>query len=284
MNWWIAIGSFLVAGACVLLLWRYADIRAERRLSTRLLREAGPAGPTFDAAVLDGLPEVARAYFEFTIAPGTPLVSIVQLEMSGRLGLGSRARPGYMQMRAHQILSPMSGLLWRVRAGAISGSDAFSQETSWTRFWLFGLIPLVHTSGTADHYRSAFGRLVSESAFWMPSSLLPGRQVFWESAGDNVARVTLSRGGLSQSIDLTLEADGRPSSVVFQRWSNANPGKVFQEQPFGGYLSDFRDVGGYRIPMHVEGGNHFGTPEYFPFYIAEVTSVRFPQLTRGGSS
>jgi hypothetical protein len=36
-------------------------------------------------------------------------------------------------------------------------------------------------------------------------------------------------------------------------------------------------VGGYgfRLPTHVEAGNHFGTDHYFPFFVADVRDVAF---------
>ena len=181
-------------------------------------------------------------------------------------------------MTAHQILAPPKGLLWRLHAGPISGSDGAMPDASWTRFWLFHLIPIVRVSGNPDHHRSAFGRVVSEGAFWVPASLLPSNTVSWASVSENTARATVSYGGYSQSIDLTVEADGQPSRVVIQRWSNENADKMFREQPFGGDLSDFREIGGYRLPMRVEGGNLIGTEDYFPFFKAEVQSIRFPQL------
>ena len=52
--------------------------------------------------------------------------------------------------------------------------------------------------------------------------------------------------------------------MSFQRWSNANPEKVYRLQPFGAVMSDFREVGGYRLPFRVEAGNMFGTDELFP--------------------
>lgn len=274
----IALG-LLALGVLGLSLWRYSDVRAERAAWNELLSRAGTVGQRFDPAVLDGLPELARAWFKFTIAPGTPLVSIAEIDMKGQLGLGTSAKPGYAAMQAKQILFPPQGLVWRLRTGAISGSDGITPETSWTRFWLFGLFPVARVSGTPDHHRSAFGRLVAEGAFWMPSSLLPGRHVVWESVGENVVRASITYGNYSQSIDLTIEPDGRPSRIVLQRWSNANAQKVYREQPFGGYLSNFQLIGGYRLPMHVEGGNYIGTDEYFPFYKAEVQAIRFPQLT-----
>lgn len=60
------------------------------------------------------------------------------------------------------------------------------------------------------------------------------------------------------------------------RWSDANPEGRCRLQPFGGYLSDFREVQGFRIPFKVEAGNMFGTDEYFAFFKARVTAVRFP--------
>jgi hypothetical protein len=35
-------------------------------------------------------------------------------------------------------------------------------------------------------------------------------------------------------------------------------------------------VGGYRLPFRVEAGNMFGTADYFPFFLADVTEIRFP--------
>jgi hypothetical protein len=54
-------------------------------------------------------------------------------------------------------------------------------------------------------------------------------------------------------------------------------GREYRIQPFGGTLSDFREVQGYRLPFRVEGGNMFGTGAYFPFFRAEVAAIRFPR-------
>lgn len=140
------------------------------------------------------------------------------------------------------------------------------------------LVPVARIAGNPDHHRSAFGRVVAEGAFWVPSSLLPGDHVTWEEVDERTARAIVSYGEYSQSVELAIEADGRPSQVVIQRWSNENADKEFREQPFGGYLSDFREVNGYRLPMRVEGGNLIGTGDYFPFFKANVRDIRFPQL------
>lgn len=264
--------------------WRIADLLVERRQWRKLVQRAGSAGPRFEPATLAGLPEPAQRYLRYSIAPGTPRASIAEIAMAGRLGLGTKQNPRYRPMTARQILAPPHGLVWRVRAGAISGSDAVTPDTSWTRFWSLQLIPVVRVAGSADHHRSAFGRVIAEGAFWLPSSLLPGEGVAWEPVDGSTARATVTYGSHSQAVDITVEADGRPSRVVIQRWSNENADRVFREQPFGGYLSGFRDVAGYRIPTRVEGGNLIGSDDYFPFYQAEVQTIRFPQMADPGAA
>jgi hypothetical protein len=83
--------------------------------------------------------------------------------------------------------------------------------------------------------------------------------------------------GLEQTVDMTVDSLGRPIQVVFPRWSNANAQGEFKLQPFGGYLSEFKDFNGFQLPTRVEAGNFFGTKEYFPFYRVNVTDIRFPQ-------
>jgi hypothetical protein len=63
--------------------------------------------------------------------------------------------------------------------------------------------------------------------------------------------------------------------VVIPRWSDANASKTYRIQPFGGYVSDFREFQGYTLPTKIEGGNFIGTEEYFPFYKAAIDDIRF---------
>lgn len=274
--------ALLLAGALLigaLMLLARLDRRADRIEWSRLAA-LQPAFPeSFTAEMVAQLPEPARRYFTFAILPGTPLWRVAEIEMRGRLGLGDRADPRYQPMQARQILAAPEGLIWLLRTGGsmpVSGSDS----ARWTRFRLVGLVPIARAGGSADFARSAFGRVVAEAAFWTPAALLPGPGVAWEMVDADTARVTVRHADLEQAVDITVDPEGRPRSVVLQRWSNANPDKVFRLQPFGGTLDDFREVGGFRLPFRVEGGNFFGTDAYFAFYIAEVSSITFPRAAR----
>lgn len=264
----------------VLLGLRWMDAHRDKTTWRDLTIKAGGSTGRYDPHIVRDLPEPAQRYFNYSIAAGAPLVPAVELVMRGELGLGSIEHPRYAPMRARQILAPPHGLVWRVRAGSIGGSDGAIDRRSWTRFWLFGFIPIVRVGGDEDHYRSAFGRVIAEGAFWTPAMLLPGNHVRWEAVDENTARATVARGSFDQVVDLTVAADGQPQHVVISRWSNENAERAYRLQPFGGYLRDFREFEGYRLPTVVEGGNHFGTDRYFPFFKAKVTELRHLGVSR----
>ncbi len=277
----LILSALLLLAVACLYLWRLMDHRTDRIEMERLL-ETQPLDPEkFDSRMLAGLPGVARRYFEFTILPGTPLHTAAHIFMTGQFSLGTKDAPAYLNMIADQVLAAPIGFVWKMTAKnglmQISGSDS----ASWTRFWVMGLIPVTRMGGNRDHARSAFGRYVAEAVFWTPAALLPGPGIRWEAVDGQTAKVVISHGELEQAVYLTVDKEGRPIKVSFPRWSNANPEKVFRIQRFGGYLSKYREFQGFRLPTHVEAGNHFGTDNYFPFFIVDVSNIRFPIITGG---
>lgn len=267
--------SSLFLAALALGTWRRLDHGADRAAMQRLAA-AQPAAPArFDPAMIADLPEPARRYFLYAIQPDTPLRTVATISMTGRFGLGTKTKPTYFDMTAIQTLSMPAGFVWKMGAKRgpmrVSGSDS----ERWTRFWLLGLLPVARTGAGPDHRRSAFGRCVAEAVFWTPAAVLPGPGVRWEEVDRDCARLTVDHDGLQQAVDLTVAPDGCPRQVRLERWSNANPDKVYRWQPFGGTLAAFREFAGFRLPTRIEAGNFFGTDAYFPFFLTDVTDIDF---------
>ena len=276
------LSALLVLLVLLLQAWRIKDERTDAAGWARLQASQPGVHEVFEPSMVQDLPDAARRYFLFTIAPGTPLVPVSEIRMRGEIGLGSKDAPNYKPMRARQILAPPHGFIWQVDAGSgvmrMSGSDGMLNDSAWTRFWLDWTLPVVRAGEDENYLRSAFGRVVAEAVFWAPASLLPGNAVRWEKGdGPNRAKAIVTRGALSQSLEVEVAEDGRPLSVVIPRWSNVNPEKRWQVQAFGGTLGEFRRFGGFTLPTRVDGGNHFGTPDYFPFFRAQVEEIDFPQ-------
>ncbi|HMN19905.1 MAG TPA: hypothetical protein PKA16_00780 [Ottowia sp.] len=271
------IALALTAGLLWLGWLRLRDGRDERAEWQRLCALQPRQPQAFLPDQVADLPEPAQRYFRHVILPGARLWTVGEIDMGGQFSLGTRTRPGYRPMQARQVLAVPHGFVWRLwlRGGLpISGSDA----AGWTRFRVLGLLPVARLGGDADHARAAFGRSVAEAVFWTPAALLPRPGVHWEAIGPDAARVTVQSGTLSQAVEVRLAPDGCPTEVSFLRWSNANAERLYRLQPFGGRLSDFHEVAGFRLPHRVEAGNFWGTPDYFPFYRAEVRAIRFSPL------
>lgn len=278
---------FLILILALLAMSLFLQMRDRRDARTRVdtIRSKatvnGPA-PLHDPQMVADLPPPVAAYFNFMITPGTPLTTSIELTMEGELSLGTKAAPNYRPMTAHQTLALPHGLLWAPKLPGLYGSDSAAPDRSWTRFWLFGLVPVARAGGTEDHLRSAFGRLVAESAMWAPAGLLPqiaeahGGAITWRAEGDNRINAVYRFGSLTQSLTITLTDTGEPVEVVIDRWSNENPDKIFQWQPFGGIVSEFETHNGFQIPMRVEAGNWFGTDAYYPFFKARLQTVSIP--------
>ncbi|WP_166836280.1 DUF6544 family protein [Rheinheimera pleomorphica] len=273
---WLMLISVILLLCISMACWRWLDYCADRRLVRQLHQQQARQPACFNLQLLDGLPEPARRFFTFAIKPGTPLYTVADITMTGQFGMGDADNPNYLPMRARQTLAFPAGFVWQMQTGRkwlrISGSD--SQH--WTRFWLQGLLPVARLGGDANHSRAAFGRYVAEAVFWTPAAVLPGPGIQWTAVSEHCARLTVTYAGMTQQVDVTLAENGQPRHVSFMRWSNANPERRYQLQPFGGYLSAFRDFNGYCLPSHVEAGNQFASAAYFAFFIADIQGIKWP--------
>ncbi|WP_019612009.1 DUF6544 family protein [Thioalkalivibrio sp. AKL7] len=257
-------------------LWTSArDARNTQVVWDALLDQREPRPASYDPDMVADLPEIAQRYFASAIAPGTPLHRAVRLEMEGSLILNGRELP----MQADQILAPGHGFVWRAHAGSglihFSGSDGYWHgQTSWTRFWLWGVLPVARIADTEDHARAAAARMVMETV-WTPAALLPQSGAVWTQTGADHAEVRFPEVHGVEPIHLILDPAGRVLEMTTQRWSDANPNRIHRLQPFGGRTLDHATHQGFTIPTAMEIGNLYGTPAYAPFFRARLTRVEY---------
>ncbi|OOG28742.1 hypothetical protein B1C78_00675 [Thioalkalivibrio denitrificans] len=272
-GWIVLVGGLTGVGIG---LWGSArDARSAQAVWDTLLAQREPAPESYDPAMVSELPEIAQRYFRTAIAPGTPLHGVARLEMEGSLILNSREMP----MQADQILAPPHGFVWRARAGTgwvrFAGSDGYrTGQTSWTRFWMWNVLPVARVADTEDHARAAAARMLMETV-WAPATLLPEAGAVWTQTGPHQAEIRFPTIPRVEPIHLTLDAAGRVLEMTTLRWSDANPERIYRLQPFGGRMLAHASHQGFTIPTAMEIGNLYGTPEYAPFFRAILTRVEY---------
>jgi hypothetical protein len=156
-----ALAAVVVLGLLALVALRLLDRRADAREWDRLAALQPVAPARFAPEMIEDLPEPARRFLAYVIAPGTPLLRVAEIDMTGQFSLGTKDAPAYRPMEARQILAAPEGFVWamRTRGGMpVSGSDS----GTWTRFRILGLLPVARLGGDPDHARSAFGLRISE--------------------------------------------------------------------------------------------------------------------------
>ena len=115
MQLFLLVSAVVAVSSGVLIGLRWWDWRADRVEWLRL-RARQPANPNrFEPAMVAHLPEPARRFFEFAIAPGTPLLPVAEIDMDGQFSLGTREAPNYQRMQARQILAAPHGFVWQLR-------------------------------------------------------------------------------------------------------------------------------------------------------------------------
>lgn len=283
----MAISFFVVAvlivvlGAVATLAWLNWRDRSRADSCWAEIEDTRTCGPShYDPAMLIGLPDIARRYFERSIEPGTPLTTTVRLQMHGTFILNGKSLP----MLGWQILSPpRNGFVWKARIGTglmrFAGSDGYvgapgRVRSSWTKFWLLGLVPLARAGGTPDHAKASETRLMLESV-WVPASLLPVFGAVWTQTGSDSATVRFPFVDNVAPMQIDFDAAGDIRQCQAMRWTDANPQRVFRLQPFGGRVLMTEQVGGFRIPVEMEIGNMFGTEDYVPFFNVSLDTVEY---------
>ncbi len=276
----IAVPLIAVAAAIAAMMLHAGDRRQADNVRAALtaLRDENP--PRFHPDMIADLPEIAQRYFARAIETGTPLHRVVQLQMEGTFVLGTNPMP----MRATQILAPPArGFVWQAEIGAglmrFAGSDGYHEpdnapRDSWTKFWMYGLVPLARISTSEDHARAAATRALLES-IWVPAALLPQYGAHWTQTGPDSAEISFDLSIDIEPMHITFDANGHPSEVVAVRWSDANPDQTYRLQPFGGRMLEMGRFQGFLIPTRVELGNQFGTADYAPFFTATVSAAQF---------
>ena len=234
-----------------------------------------PTNTIFTQEMVAELDEPVQRYFLHAIAPGTPLATCVELEMSGSFQLKPESE--WLSMQASEMISTSPGFIWKATLGKglgrLSGADYFNQGKGRMRFSFWGLIPLVDAQND-NITRSSSGRLAAED-IWLPSALLPQNGVNWHAIANNTIQANLKLYNEFITLTFTIDAEGKLLQISLMRWGDQTKNGNWQYILFGGEIQGEKTVGGYTIPAKMIAGWWFGQDQYWAFFQSTIEQAKF---------
>jgi hypothetical protein len=229
-----------------------------------------PSTRRFGAEVLRGLDEPVRRYFAHAIGDGAPLPGGVHVAMSGRIKVGV-----WLPFTAEQAVDGRT-FTWRARVGRglltpLRVVDRYADAAGSTEGRLLGRVTLFHAAG-ADTARSAATRAAIESVVFAPPCVLPARGVAWRAESEHVIVARFDLPPEQPEVRLRIDEHGGIRTVSAQRWGSAGE-KTFRYIQFGGDVHAERRFADLLVPSALSVGWWFETPDYAPFFRAEIGAV-----------
>jgi hypothetical protein len=209
----------------------------------------------FEPEMVADLPVPVRRWLTHAIAPGTPLLTSVELATRGHIQLG-----GWRSFVATERLSATRGFVWAAKSRMfglpVAGFDRYSRYTGQMRWQLLGAIPVRGTAGP-DVTRGAADRHAGEVLIVAQAAAL-SQQVKWRAVDADQAVARIKVGSGFHEVTVTVAASGALTSIALSRWG-ATPAGPYADRVYGAELGSEATYDGFTIPGAVIAGWEHGT-------------------------
>jgi hypothetical protein len=214
----------------------------------------------FDPAAITGLPDPVQRWLAHAIAPGTALLTSVELATHGTIKLS-----GWRDYAATERLTLAGGFVWAATATRfglpVVGFDRYTRRAGQESWKLLSKVSF-NTAAGPDVTRSAAGRHAGEVLIAAPGAALNSR-VKWHAVDTNRATARIRVDAGHHEVELTVAADGSLTSMLMSRWGSIQDGS-FGVRVFGAQFADEVTFEGFTIPKTVVAGWDIGTPGWEP--------------------
>lgn len=226
----------------------------DRRIQTevRALLSAPPPAdlPVITAEMLAGLPAPIQRHLTYAGVVGQPVVHSVRLKQTGRFRTG--VDQAWMDYRAEQYYTvDQPGFIWDAtfaQAGVpfLKVRDRYVQGKGSILGKLGGLLTIAEAQGD-DLDQGAMLRYLNEM-MWFPQAYL-GDNITFTPVDDGSAQVTLTDQGKSVTATLYIDAEGKMTDFVAERYFEA--GDAYY--PWSTPIFAYGEFNGLRLPSRGQG-------------------------------
>jgi hypothetical protein len=209
-------------------------------------------GSAFDVFQLAGLPAPVARYLAFALSPGQRIIAHAHLRSRGTFAAKPNAWATFTAEQEVHTRPPE--LVWNARIAMmplvpVRVCDRYVGGEGSMRATVAGLVTIVNQHGTPELAAASLQRFLAE-AVWYPTALLPGETLSWSAIDDRSARVTLTDGRTTASLDVTFGATGEIETISAMRYRDVKGTPVLT--PWVGHHRDYARLSGMMIPTSGE--------------------------------
>jgi len=252
----LRFAKWLALGAAALLFGRQQTRRGVRKLIADLTAPTAAAERP-DAAVFEALPAPVARYLQRAVPAGRAAISGVTLRQHGQLRTSVEIDRWMTFTASHAAKVGEPGFVWDAQVKVmpflhIHVVDAFKHGVASGRVRLMSVLRVAGETGTPELNSGALHRYLAE-AVWYPAALLPSERLTWSAIDEFTALATLKEGGIEVALEFRFADDGEVESVFTPaRWGTFDG--EYQQKPWEGHFSNYRQVDGVLMPMRGEAG------------------------------
>lgn len=240
-------------------------------------RLAASAQQAADTSASVSVPPPVARYFSRVLRPGQRPVQSVTLTQSGEFRMSDAPdswRP-FTATQRFQVLAP--GFVWDSRIAAwplmpVFVRDSYIDGVGGMRASVRGLYTVMDAPPSPELNEGALQRYLAE-AMWFPTALLPSAHLHWDAIDDRSARVTLTDGATTASLNFDFTDSGEVSRV----WTSSRSREVkgaYIPTPWEVTCRDWREHDGMRIPVYCEVSWRLDTGLH-TYWKGSVTEIAF---------
>ena len=209
-------------------------------------------GSAFDVAQLAGLPVPVARYLAFALSPGQRIIAHAHLRSRGTFAAKPNAWAPFTAEQDVHTQPPE--FVWHARIAMlplipVRVRDRYVGGEGSMRAAVAGLVPIVNQHGTPEMAAASLQRFLAE-AVWYPTALLPGDGLSWSSIDEKRARVTLTDGATTVSLDVTFGSAGEIETVSTMRYRDVKGTPILTG--WVGHHRDYQRLSGMMIPTSGE--------------------------------
>ncbi len=282
MIWGIGIIVLLVTGILIWFNISYSPMKAEfHRLLGSQLSNIKPESEVFTTGDISGLPSPVQKYFNYCGFIGKPKMSDVRIFYNDVDFILSPDKPKlkikYTQCNFVEEPERLAFIDTSMYGIPFEGIDAYQGGAGSMKGVFAKSITLFDQKGS-EFNMSSLVNCLAESLL-VPNAALQD-YIKWESIDDTHARGIISYYGLTAEGIFTFDGEGRMVDFTTDDRISISPDGKAQKVKWSALCQDYKDIGGVKLPNHLQGVWHYASGDLLYFDGRDIT-VEYDMKTAG---